>query len=112
GTTYNLLFVCSGNTCRSPMAEAIARDLLRRRGWAHVDARSAGTSTVPGVAATEDAVAVAREYGLDLEQHASQPLTPELIEWADLILTMGTSHASVVAELGGSEKVALVTDFL
>jgi protein-tyrosine-phosphatase len=112
GTTYNLLFVCSGNTCRSPMAEAITRDLLRQRGWAHVDVRSAGTGAVPGAAASQEAIDVAREYALDLEQHESQPLTAELVGWADLILTMGTSHMHVVADLGGGEKVAMVTDFV
>lgn len=112
GTTYNLLFVCSGNTCRSPMAEAIARGLLRERGWQHVDVGSAGTGAVVGLAASPEAVEVAREHGLELDSHASQPLTPELIHWADLVLVMGTSHMHVVRELGGGEKVSLVTEFV
>jgi protein-tyrosine-phosphatase len=112
GTTYNLLFVCSGNTCRSPMAEAIARGLLRERGWAHVDVSSAGTGAMAGSAASPEAVTVAREHGLELDTHASQPLTPELIAWADLVLVMGPSHMHVVRELGGAEKVSFVTEFL
>jgi protein-tyrosine-phosphatase len=112
GTTYNLLFVCSGNTCRSPMAEAIARGLLRERGWTHVDVASAGTGAIPGVAASPEAVDVAREHDLELDAHASQPLTPELISWADLVLVMGTSHMHVVRELGGGDKVSLVTEFV
>lgn len=111
GTTYNLLFVCSGNTCRSPMAEAIARGLLHERGWTHVDVASAGTGAIPGAAASPEAVEVAREHGLELDAHASQPLTPELISWADLVLVMGASHMHVVTELGGGEKVSLVTEF-
>jgi protein-tyrosine-phosphatase len=112
GTSYNLLFVCSGNTCRSPMAEAITRGLLRDRGWTHVDVRSAGTGAVAGAAASRQAVDVAREHDLDLEAHTSQPLTPELIRWADLILAMGPGHISMVHQLGGGEKAALVTDFV
>lgn len=112
GTTYNLLFVCSGNTCRSPMAEAIARGLLRERGWKHVDVSSAGTGAVTGSAASPEAVAVAGEHGLELDSHASQPLTAELIQWADLVLVMGTSHMHVVRELGGGDKVSLITEFV
>lgn len=112
GTTYNLLFVCSGNTCRSPMAEAITRGLLRERGWTHVDVASAGTGAISGAAASPEAVEVAREHGLQLDTHASQPLTSELIAWADLVLVMGTSHIHAVRELGGGEKVSLVTAFV
>lgn len=111
GTTYNLLFVCSGNTCRSPMAEAIARGSLEERGWTHVDVRSAGTGAVPGMMASPEAVEVAREHGLELARHASQPLTAELIDWADLVLVMGASHMHVVRDLGGDDKVSLVTEF-
>lgn len=112
GTTYNLLFVCSGNTCRSPMAEAITRSLLHERGWTHVDVASAGTGAASGAAASPEAVRVAQEHGLELETHASQPLTRELVGWADLVLVMSTSHMHAVRELGGGEKVSLITAFL
>lgn len=112
GTTYNLLFVCSGNTCRSPMAEAITRGLLRERGWTHVEVASAGTIAVSGAAASPEAVEVAREHGFALDAHASQPLTNELIDWADLVLVMSTSHIHAVRELGGGDKVSLVTEFM
>lgn len=112
GTTYNLLFVCTGNTCRSPMAEAIARALLQARGWTHVAVRSAGTGAVPGAAASAGALDVAGEHHLDLTAHASRPATRELIEWADLVLAMGPSHLHALAELGAGGKVALVTEFL
>jgi protein-tyrosine-phosphatase len=111
GTTYNLLFVCTGNTCRSPMAEAIARAEIERRGWHHVDVRSAGTGAVPGTGASGEAVIVARERGIDLSLHAAQPLSAELIEWADLVLAMGPSHMLALVDMGAAEKAAFVTDF-
>ncbi len=111
-TTYNLLFVCTGNTCRSPMAAAAARAGILRRGWTHVEVQSAGLSALGGTPAADNAIRVAGEHGMDLTQHEAQPLTPQLVEWADLILGMSTSHLIGVAELGGGEKVALITDFV
>jgi len=111
-TTYNLLFVCTGNTCRSPMAAAAARAGIVRRGWTHVEVQSAGLSALTGTPAADNAVRVAGEQGMDLTRHEAQPLTPELVEWADLILGMGHSHLMGIAELGGGEKAALITDFV
>lgn len=111
-TTYNLLFVCSGNTCRSPLAESIAAHALRERGWSHVAVRSAGTGAAPGAHASEYSVLVGAEHGLDLSAHRSRPLDEDLVEWADLALTMAPSHLAVVADLGGAEKVAMLTDFI
>jgi protein-tyrosine-phosphatase len=113
GTTYNVLFVCSGNTCRSPMAEAIARAAVERRGWTHVRFESAGIAAAWDAPAAENAIAVAAEHGLDLTPHRSQPLTPELIAWADLVLGMSPSHLQGVRELGGDvdDKAALLTEF-
>jgi protein arginine phosphatase len=112
GTTYNLLFVCTGNTCRSPMAAAIVHGAVQERGWTHVDIRSAGTSAATGASATGQAIDVAAEYGLDLRAHVAQPLTAELVEWADLILAMGPAHVHDAVSLGGAGKTVIVTDFI
>ncbi len=111
-TTFNLLFVCTGNTCRSPMAEAIARRELERRGWTNVAVASAGTGAAGGQPAAEHALSVAAEHALDLAAHRSRGVDAELVDWADLILVMSPSHLWRIAELGGAEKVALVTEFL
>lgn len=111
-TSYNLLFVCTGNTCRSPMAAAAARAELARRGWTHVEVRSAGVAAATAAPASEHAVAVMAEQGIDLSDHRSQALTPELLAWADLVLAMSTSHLFALRDLGVGDKVSLVTDFL
>lgn len=110
-----ILFVCSGNTCRSPMAEAITRQLLaqklsltepelERRGYSVV---SAGSFALPGARATPQAVQALRDMGADLSHHRSRPLTVELIHQADRIYTMGRSHARAVTALvpSATEKV-------
>jgi protein-tyrosine-phosphatase len=109
--TFNILFVCTGNTCRSPMAEAIARDELARRGWKHVRVASAGIAARRGMPASEEAVEVARRNGLDLTGHVSQPLTGPLVDWADVILGMGSSHLVGVARGGAGQKSAVLGDF-
>lgn len=110
-TTYNLLFVCTGNTCRSPLAEAIARRHLGERGWKHVRVGSAGLAAAEGAAATPEAVTVAGRRGVDLASHRSRILTPALVAWADLVLAMGPSHLAGVARMGGRDKSALLGSF-
>ncbi|MBW3631100.1 MAG: hypothetical protein KY464_17655, partial [Gemmatimonadetes bacterium] len=110
-TTFNVLFVCTGNTCRSPMAAALARDELAHRGWQHVEIASAGAAADPGEAASKAAVAVMGRSGIDLSGHSSQRLTAGLVAWADLILVMSPAHLHAVADLGGAEKMALLGEF-
>ncbi len=108
---FRLLFVCTGNTCRSPMAQAIAERWLRRRGWDGVEIRSAGVSASPGGEASEGARVAAESGGLSLEGHVTTPLDTELVAWASLILTMGPHHADTAEALGGHGKVWMLTDF-
>lgn len=107
----HVLFVCSGNTCRSPLAEARFRQLLAEQGREDIDVSSAGTSAYDGAPASEGAYLVALERGLDLGAHRARLLTPELVTSADLILAMSSGHVARVQRLGGSERVRLLSEY-
>jgi len=111
-TTYNILFVCTGNTCRSPLAEVIARRALEQRGWDHVRVDSAGTSAAWGAPASAGSSEAAAEIGLDLSGHRSQPLTTELVEQADIILAMTPGHLEAVEAIEGGAQVSLLGEFI
>jgi 2-C-methyl-D-erythritol 4-phosphate cytidylyltransferase len=106
-----VLFVCTGNTCRSPMAELLARTGAEARGWERLEVRSAGVAAYPGAPASEGALAVASRRGMDLSSHRSAPLSEELMEWADLILAMSASHLEVVHRAGGGDRAGLLSSF-
>ncbi len=105
-----LLFVCTGNTCRSPMAEAIARQLADERGI-DVSTSSAGTSAWEGAPASDGALLVALEQGLDLSMHRAQVLSRELVAAAELILVMSPHHGERAVVLGGEGRTHLLTDY-
>jgi protein-tyrosine phosphatase len=99
------VFVCTGNTCRSPLAEALFKkkladrlgcpvEDLSRRGFLVI---SAGLAAMMGGAAAEEAVEVARDYGADLSGHVSRPLSPDLAAQADYLVAMTRGHLTALA---------------
>jgi len=106
-----VLFVCTGNTCRSPLAEAIARKISIERGLHDVEALSAGTSAHDGSPASDGALLVAMERGMDLSQHRAQTLSRDLVRDADLVLAMGPHHLERIEALGGGGRAYLLSDY-
>lgn len=88
----NILFVCRGNTCRSALAEVIARRFVGER----ATIRSAGTEAYLGSPASPGAREAAKQLGLDLERHRSQKLCRSLIQWADIIYTVTPERSSQI----------------
>ncbi len=96
---FRVLFVCTGNTCRSPMAAgALLQDLGADR--ERVEVMSAGTAAWEGHPATELAIDVTSRDGIDLRHHRSRRVTPPLLKGADLVLVMESAHLSAVQTLG------------
>lgn len=115
----NVLFVCSGNTCRSPLAEALASRLAAERGVSGVSFSSAGTGALNGGGASDAAILVGLEQGIDLSGHRTRALTPALVAEADLVLVMAPHHLDAVRaiadEIGdpapADDKVQLLDQF-
>ena len=93
-----ILFVCTGNTCRSPMAELYFNECRRRIGRSEC-ARSAGISTFDGADISKNAFNVMRDEGVDAASFRSTQLTFEMLEEADIICTMTCNHQKTLAEL-------------
>ncbi len=93
-----ILLVCTGNTCRSSMAEVLLKKLLDEKNinLNEIVVTSAGTAAIMGDKASSQAVEVMKEYGISLEKHRSTPVTVKAIQEADLILTMTLNHKRYV----------------
>lgn len=105
-TAWLVAFICTGNTCRSPLAEGLCKKLIADKIKCEIDDLvtrgfrivSMGLSAMPGNTATSEALIVAREFKSDLSAHRSQPITPELLELADHVIAMTAIHRdSIVA---------------
>ncbi|HEV7837970.1 MAG TPA: low molecular weight protein arginine phosphatase [Gemmatimonadaceae bacterium] len=107
----NILFVCSGNTCRSALAEALAKKMAEQRGIKDVNVSSAGTTAWDNVPATDEALLVGMEREVDLTGHRSRKLTPAIVSEADLIFVMTPSHVEQVKQLGGRGKVHVLDEY-
>ena len=106
----NVVFVCTGNTCRSPLAEALARRAAQLRG---IDATfaSAGTGAALGSPATDGAILVGLERDVDLSRHRSRPLLPAAVSNDTIILAMASSHIAGIHSVVPNARVYLLDEY-
>src|SRR5580698_9108130 len=106
-----ILFVCTGNVCRSPMAEGIFRHVMKGR--RDIQVLSAGIGAMDGQPPSPYAVQAVRELGIDISRQRSRPLTPELVPEADFIFGMTHSHVDTIFLLypQAAEKTFLLREF-
>ena len=98
--SFMIVLVCTGNTCRSPLAEVFLKKRLAERLDCSIDqleergivVSSAGIAAMPGAPVSAESAAVARDRGLDLHDHAAQPMTERLLRDADMLFTMTAGH--------------------
>jgi protein-tyrosine-phosphatase len=93
---FKILIICTGNTCRSPMAEGILKSILKERGIENIHVSSAGIGAMNGMMATPHAIEAAKNWNVDISNHQARQLSRDLIDKSDLILAMASEHVETV----------------
>jgi protein-tyrosine-phosphatase len=106
-----ILFVCTGNTCRSALAEALARQDAAALRLPDGEVSSAGVHAWTGAPASDGALLVALENAIDLSEHRARAVDKELLATQDLILVMSPHHLERVEALGGRGRAHLLSSF-
>lgn len=99
-----VVFLCTGNTCRGPMAQGYMKHAMNERDIKNVEVKTAGVMTIPGLIPTPEATQVMQNAGIDVTMHRSSPLTKELIRKADLILGMTPFHVQFALRMSDEAK--------
>ncbi len=110
---FVILFVCTGNLCRSPLAEGYLNKRLKDKNISGIKVISAGTIGIEGKPASEGSVRIARENGFDISCHRARAVTHSLVYEADLIIAMEDVHRECVAGMDpdARSKTCLLMDF-
>ena len=110
---HRILFVCTGNLCRSPMAEYLLKHLIETTGARGIRVGSAGVIAQIGEPAPENAAAVLEEHGIDLSTHRSKVLTQEMVDWADRIIVMEEYHRRLISRYfkNADDRVQLISSY-
>ncbi|MBQ9789552.1 MAG: low molecular weight protein arginine phosphatase [Lentisphaeria bacterium] len=106
-----ILFVCTGNSCRSPMAEAYVRAALQKAGRDDIEVASAGLSTINGFSASTQAQVVAYEFGGSLANFSSRRVTKELLSSSNLVIAMTRTHRYYLEQFGVACDIRLLMEY-
>ncbi|WP_271629503.1 low molecular weight protein arginine phosphatase, partial [Caldicellulosiruptor sp. DIB 104C] len=108
------LFVCTGNTCRSPMAEYLLKDKLKKMNIDDIEVESAGLSAFFPQKASKNAVLVMNELGIDISSHVSRLINEDMIKESNLILTMEKYHKEAIINMypGVMDKVFTLKEYV
>lgn len=109
-----ILFVCTGNTCRSPMAEHLLKEKLKKMNIEDIEVESAGLSAFFPQKASKNAILVMNEIGIDISSHVSRLINEEMIKESTLILTMERYHKEVITKMypGVMDKVFTLKEYV
>lgn len=103
-----ILFVCTGNTCRSPMAEGILRFLTKEKDM-NLEIKSVGISVYDGEKASKNTIEAMKKIGIDISEHKASQIHRDLVEEVDLILTLSRSHKEFILSNYPSSKNKVFT---
>ncbi|MBR5321638.1 MAG: ribosomal protein S18-alanine N-acetyltransferase [Clostridia bacterium] len=103
-----IMFICSGNTCRSPLAEGLFKKYLQENNITDVDVASAGVGAFPGDAVSINSILVAGNRGVDVSEHRAKNVNPEHLITTDLFFCMSESHKAVLSRHCDSEKIVVL----
>lgn len=104
----NILCVCTGNVCRSPMLEALLQRELEKQGFTDFTVRSAGTMTNDGMMPTPQAITAMQEIGIDISEHVSRQVTPAIAAETDAFVALTTKHGVDLVFYHGADPKKII----